>query len=172
MRDCNEENCTWDRTVDKKGITVVLPHSWKGTKRGTVDGMDPIYWVCNSGSVKFSGLICNIRPVSLLSGQLSCANIAAFVISVLNAFFWNDRYVFKQGNDGRERVWWKALLRTYLSYAFSALFLTEILLYVEINVLGLPKLLGPVINLVITTPINFVMNKFWAFNDNRKRNGE
>ncbi len=100
------------------------------------------------------------------------ANIAAFVISVLNAFFWNDRYVFKQGNDGRERVWWKALLRTYLSYAFSALFLTEILLYVEINVLGLPKLLGPVINLVITTPINFVMNKFWAFNDNRKRNGE
>ena len=97
------------------------------------------------------------------------ANIAAFIISVLNAFFWNDRYVFKQGKDGGERVWWKALLRTYLSYAFSALLLTEVLLFVEINVLGLPKLLGPVINLVITTPINFLMNKFWAFNDNRKQ---
>ena len=94
------------------------------------------------------------------------ANIAAFIISVLNAFFWNDRYVFKQGKDGGERVWWKALLRTYLSYAFSALLLTEVLLF---NVLGLPKLLGPVINLVITTPINFLMNKFWAFNDNRKQ---
>lgn len=89
------------------------------------------------------------------------ANIMAFLISVLNAFFWNNRFVFKQ--DGTQRIWWKTLLKTYLSYAFSGLFLTEVLLYVEITVLGLPKLLGPVINLVITTPINFFMNKFWAF---------
>lgn len=91
------------------------------------------------------------------------SNIAAFLISVLNAFFWNNRFVFKQERGEGKRVWWRALLKTYLSYAFSGLILTEILLYVEINVLGLPKLLGPVINLVITTPINFVMNKFWAF---------
>jgi Predicted membrane protein len=91
------------------------------------------------------------------------ANIMAFLISVLNAFFWNNRFVFKQDQDGEQRVWWKTLLKTYLSYAFSGLFLTEILLYAEITVLGLPKLLGPVINLVITTPINFFMNKFWAF---------
>lgn len=91
------------------------------------------------------------------------ANIMAFLISVLNAFFWNNRFVFKQNEGGEQRIWWKTLLKTYLSYAFSGLFLTEVLLYVEITVLGLPKLLGPVINLVITTPINFLMNKFWAF---------
>ena len=95
------------------------------------------------------------------------ANIMAFVISVLNAYIWNSRFVFKQDKDGEQRVWWKTLLKTYLSYAFSGLFLTELLLYVEITVFGLPKLLGPVINLVITTPINFLMNKFWAFRNKK-----
>lgn len=91
------------------------------------------------------------------------SNIMAFIISVLNAYFWNNRFVFKEGESDGQRTWWKTLIKTYLSYAFSGLILTEVLLFVEINVLGLPKLLGPVINLVITTPINFVMNKFWAF---------
>lgn len=98
------------------------------------------------------------------------SNIAAFIISVLNAFYWNNRYVFKQG-EGKKRSLWKTLLKTYLSYAFSGLFLTEVLLFLEINILGLPKLLGPVINLVITTPINFVMNKFWAFGSGSKDKG-
>lgn len=95
------------------------------------------------------------------------ANIAAFIISVLNAFFWNNRFVFKQGKEESKRTWWKVLAKTYLTYAFSGLILTEILLFVEINLLGLPKLIGPVINLIITTPINFVMNKFWAFKNNK-----
>lgn len=102
-----------------------------------------------------------------LQANYHIANIMAFLISVLNAYTWNGRFVFKQDKEGEQRVWWKTLLKTYLSYAFSGLFLTEVLLYVEITVLGLPKLLGPVINLVITTPINFLMNKFWAFK-NRK----
>lgn len=89
-------------------------------------------------------------------------NIMGFLISVLNSYYWNNKYVFKT-EDGEHRSWWKALLKTYLSYAFSGLFLTEILLYVEITIIGLPSLLGPIINLFITTPINFVINKLWAF---------
>lgn len=92
------------------------------------------------------------------------ANIIAFIVSVYNSFYWNNKYVFKV-EEGEKRTWWKVLLRTYASYAFSGLLLTEILLYIEISVLGLPELLGPVINLFITTPINFVINKFWAFKE-------
>lgn len=94
------------------------------------------------------------------------ANIAAFIVSVFNSFYWNNKYVFKQDNDG-QRSWWKTLLKTYVSYAFSGLFLTELLLYIEINIMGLPEIAGPAINLFITTPINFVMNKFWAFRGNQ-----
>lgn len=92
------------------------------------------------------------------------ANIAAFIVSVFNSFYWNNKFVFKQGEDGK-RSWWRTLLKTYVSYAFSGLFLTEILLYVEINIMGLPEIAGPAINLFITTPINFVLNKFWAFQE-------
>lgn len=95
------------------------------------------------------------------------ANVMAFIISVYNAFYWNNKYVFRE-EDGEKRSWWKTLVKTYMSYAFSGLFLTEILLFVEINVLGLPEMLGPVINLFITTPINFVMNKFWTFQGDEK----
>lgn len=95
------------------------------------------------------------------------SNVMAFIISVINAFYWNNRYVFKE-DEGEQRVWWKTLLKTYMSYAFSGLFLTEVLLFVEIDVMGLPKLLGPIINLAITTPINFVINKFWAFGNSGK----
>lgn len=90
------------------------------------------------------------------------ANIAAFIVSVFNSFYWNNKYVFREDENG-QRSWWKTLLKTYASYAFSGLLLTEILLYVEIHIFGLPELAGPAINLFITTPINFVMNKFWAF---------
>lgn len=95
------------------------------------------------------------------------ANFAGFILSVFNAFYWNNRFVFKQREED-ERIWWKALLKTYVSYAFSGLLLTEILLMIEINVLGIPKLLGPVINLLITTPVNFLLNKFWAFREKNK----
>lgn len=99
--------------------------------------------------------------ISVFQCTYHLSNIAAYIISVLNAYFWNNQYVFRQGNE--KRVWWKVLLKTYLSYAFSGLFLTEILLFIEINILGIPKLLAPFINLAITTPVNFVINKFWAF---------
>lgn len=89
-------------------------------------------------------------------------NVMGFVISVLNSFYWNNKYVFKT-RDGEKRSWWKALAKTYVSYAFSGLILTEILLFLEISVLRIPMQVGPIINLVITTPINYVINKVWAF---------
>ena len=38
--------------------------------------------------------------------------------------------------------------------------------------MGIPELLGPIINLVITTPINFVINKLWAFKTKKNETTE
>lgn len=89
-------------------------------------------------------------------------SILGFVLSVLNAFYWNNKYVFQKG-EKEQRLWWKALLKTYVSYAFSGLLLANMLLFLWNDILQLPELLGPVLNLVITTPLNFVVNKLWAF---------
>ena len=90
-----------------------------------------------------------------------CASVLGFVISVLNSFYWNNKYVFKQ--EGEERNLLKTLLKTFLAYAFTGLILANILLYIWVDILGISEYLGPVINLIITVPLNFVINKLWAF---------
>lgn len=90
--------------------------------------------------------------------------IFSFIISVLNAYLLNNQLVF---NSKKEHHWIRNLLRTYISYGFTGLFLTEILLYIEVDILKINPLLAPVINLIITTPINFLLNKYWAFEEKK-----
>ena len=75
-----------------------------------------------------------------LKSSYHFANVMAFIISVFNAFYWNNKFVFKQGKNGK-RNWLQTLIKTYVSYAFTGLLLTEVLLYVEISVLGLPQII-------------------------------
>ncbi len=93
------------------------------------------------------------------------ANLVAFVISVLNSFFWNNRYVFKLG-ENESRSIWKSLVKTFASYSITGLFLSSFLLWLWISVFGVSEYVAPIINLIITVPINFVLNKFWAFKAN------
>lgn len=124
------------------------------------------------------------------------ANIIGNLVSILNAYYWSNKYVFK-AEEGEQRVWWRVLLKTYATYGFSMLlsaglliFLLEIVkleLYMEpvltlLGNLGILGLLGKVgivleakilseilaagINLIITIPLNYVINKYWAY---RKR---
>lgn len=88
-------------------------------------------------------------------------NVAGWVISVANAFFWNNKFVFRDGATG-----WTALLRklgkTYLSYGTTFL-LSTVLLYLEVDVWHLSAAISPVLNLFVTIPLNFLLNKYWAF---------
>ena len=93
--------------------------------------------------------------------------ILGFLISVLWSFFWNRRYVFKP-EDGEEISVGKALLKTYMSYAFTGLVLSPGLTVVWVEVLHVPKLVAPIISLVVTVPLNFMLNKFWAFRGKKK----
>lgn len=95
------------------------------------------------------------------------AQVIAFVLSVLWSFYWNNKYVFKQA-ENQERSLWQALIKTYISYAFTGLFLNSILSLVWVEWLGIPKIVAPIINLLVSVPINFIMNKFWAFGDGKK----
>lgn len=95
-------------------------------------------------------------------------NIVSFILSVLWSFIWNSRFVFTV-EVGQKRNPILALLKTYLSYAFTGLFLNNILSFVWVDVLGVPKVIAPLINLFITVPLNFVINKFWAFRTHKAK---
>lgn len=69
------------------------------------------------------------------------AQIIAFVLSVLWSFYWNNKMVFVK-EEGVKRVWWKALLKTYVSYSFTGLFLNSILLVLWVQVFHISEFLA------------------------------
>lgn len=88
-------------------------------------------------------------------------SIVGTVVSIANAFFWNDRFVFKGGlNDWKSKL--KRMGKTYVSYGGTSL-LGMALLWFEVSICGLSKVWAPPINLLITIPLNFLINKFWTF---------
>ena len=90
------------------------------------------------------------------------ANALGFVISVLNSFYWNNRYVFVC-RAGEKRAWFPALIKTFIAYGSTGILLASVLLYVWVDLLSISEYFAPLINLVITIPLNFVLNKLWAF---------
>lgn len=101
----------------------------------------------------------------LLNWNYQLAYAVGFILSVLNAYFWNNRFVF---ND-KSSSFFKKIIKVYASYIFTYI-LSAILLYVWTQLVGIPKEIAPIINIVITTPVNFLLNKLWAFRNNRKSN--
>ena len=79
------------------------------------------------------------------------ANTVGFVVSVLNSYYWNNKYVFKKTQKGHL----KPLIKTFL--------LSTVLLFVMVQYFSVSEVVAPVVTLVITIPLNFLMNKFWAF---------
>lgn len=90
------------------------------------------------------------------------AQLVSFVLSVLWSFYWNNRFVFAL-QEGEERSLGRALLKTYLVYSVTGVLLSGILLVVWIQLMGISEYLAPLLNLVITVPLNFLLNKYWAF---------
>lgn len=105
----------------------------------------------------FISLLCYYVIVLFNNALYIIAHIIGFIAGVLNSFFWNSRFVFKKFNEKG-----KTLIKTILSYGFS-LILGTILLYLMVDIIKLSAFIAPIINIVITTPINYIINKKWAY---------
>lgn len=109
------------------------------------------------------------------------SNAIGWVITVLNSYLLNSLFVFQKGK-GEKRFSLRALCKVFASYATTGLILNSLLLILWIDILKipaavaqipfvqtmqlpfqLPDLVPPVLNICISTPINFILNKFWAY---------
>lgn len=88
-------------------------------------------------------------------------NFVSWAVSVLNAFYWNNRFVFQKSAATRKELWLR-LGKSYVSYGASFL-LSTLLMWLEVQVLGLSEWLSPILTLIVTIPLNFVVNKLWTF---------
>ncbi len=90
------------------------------------------------------------------------ANIVAAIVSILNSYFWNNRYVFKMEKNEKRNIW-GTLIKTFLAYAGTWLVLSNIILVFFVEIIRVSEYIAPIFVLFITVPLNFVINKFWAF---------
>ena len=93
------------------------------------------------------------------------ANTAAFVLSVLWSFYWNERFVFTEKQEDYRSNRLVRLLKMYLSYGFTGIILNNVLSFLWISVFGISKVIAPLINSAIGVPINYVLNKKWTFEE-------
>jgi len=86
------------------------------------------------------------------------ANTAGFLVSVMNAYYWNSKYVFKKKSEGRNN----SFVKSFLSYG-STFVLGTVFLFIMVHYLGISDKVAPILNLILTIPANFLLHKLWVF---------
>jgi putative flippase GtrA len=83
---------------------------------------------------------------------------AAFVVAVMNNFWWNRHWTFRagQGHAGFQAA--RFFIVSVAAFLFAASVL-ELL----VSVAELPELPSQAIAIVAATPLNFIGNKMWSF---------
>lgn len=92
----------------------------------------------------------------------------AFVVSVTNSYFWNSRFVFasKQRRSMGQRI--RTFIKTSACYGLTGLVLAPALkIYLEKQ--GIPYWACSLLALFVTIPLNFILNKMWAFSKKEPR---
>lgn len=113
-------------------------------------------------------------------------SVLGFIISVFHAYVWQTLVVFKEEETGEKRVWWQVLIKTFVAYSFTGLILNNLLLIFWIDIVHIENIMEPVVNIagnlgivlnnkeaatylapffnmVVSIPLNFVINKYWAY---------
>lgn len=80
-----------------------------------------------------------------------------FIVSVLNSYYWNNKYVFEG-----ERKHISALIKTYMMYGFTTV-ISSIILYLFVDIIGISEFIAPLLILFVTVPLNYLISKYWAF---------
>ena len=92
------------------------------------------------------------------------AATCAFVVAVLNNFWWNRHWTFgaRDGHAGFQAA-------RFFAVSTGAFVAAAALLEVLVNTAGLPEIPAQAISIAAATPLNFVGNKMWSFGVTSRR---
>lgn len=94
------------------------------------------------------------------------ASLLGFLFGVLNSFYFNNKFVFKKGKL-EARNPWLVLIKTLISYGLTSYVIGSILLVLFIEGLGISKYIAPFLGLMVKIPLNFILNKNWAYKSSK-----
>lgn len=81
-----------------------------------------------------------------------------YAVGIVNSFFWNSKLVFSHSREAKGLAFVKMCACYGITYVIQMG-----LLYAFVEWLSMTEWLAPVVAIIITTPINFVLNKLFAF---------
>ena len=90
------------------------------------------------------------------------ANVVGFIITVAISYILNNMITFREKTPFLQ---WSliALCKVYLSYFSTGIVLNSILLCFWKEIVGVDLFVAPILNLFLTIPLNFFINKHWAY---------
>jgi dolichol-phosphate mannosyltransferase len=128
---------------------VRKPHNWLQLTRFAAVGA--------SGYVV--NLIVFAACVHALLINYKLAAVAAFVVSVLNNFWWNRHWTFRsqrEANPVEQALKFFAI--SLVAFGFRYVVLVSL-----VDGAGFPKVVAQAISIVAATPLSFVGQKLWSF---------
>jgi len=109
-----------------------------------------------------SGYVVNLCVFALCVEVLGLHHLigatVAFVVAVMNNFWWNRHWTFKagQGHAGFQAA-------RFFVVSIAAFLFAAAVLELLVSVVELPELPSQAIAIVVATPLNFIGNKMWSF---------
>ena len=113
-------------------------------------------------AVGASGYVVNLCVFALFVGPLDTHHLvaatAAFVVAVLNNFWWNRHWTFRArgGRAGFQAA-------RFFTVSVAAFIFAAAMLELLISVAGVAELPAQAISIIAATPLNFIGNKMWSF---------
>lgn len=93
-------------------------------------------------------------------------SLIAFLVSVTNSYVWNSIFVFKAEKKTFPQHLW-TYFKTILCYGATGMIMAPII-KIQLTDHGVQYWLASIIVLVITVPLNFILNKVFAFGKRTK----
>jgi dolichol-phosphate mannosyltransferase len=84
--------------------------------------------------------------------------VVAFIVSVVNNFWWNRHWTFDAKHDHPMFQGARFFAVSLVAFAF-----TYVVLILLVGGVGLPKVVGQAIAITTGTPLSFVGQKLWSF---------
>lgn len=138
-------------------------------------GIDMLgYYVLFKNST-FAGVVSLLQKLGIAASgeqvKVVVVTAIAFIVSVANSYFWNNRYVFTSKSKRTARQHVGAFLRMTACYALTGLILSPAL-KLMLSGKGLPYWMASLLSMIIVIPLNFLLNKFWAFGSKKDKKEE
>jgi putative flippase GtrA len=113
-------------------------------------------------AVGASGYVVNLSVfaacVELFDAHHLLAATAAFVVAVLNNFWWNRHWTFRARGG---RAGFQAM--RFFTVSVGAFLFAAAVLELLVSVAGMAEVPAQAIAIVSATPLNFIGNKMWSF---------